>query len=101
MVRESCSGVSSDDTPFSTYSVPAPLGGASTLFLGNAQGVRWSPDGRQDAYALAGSSAGDAIWIADGDGGNARLLARAEGNLHKHWPSWSAMMGGTSTSIIP
>jgi eukaryotic-like serine/threonine-protein kinase len=74
-----------------TYSVPAPLGGAPSLFLGNGKmGARWSPDGRRIAYVLAGSSAGDAIWIADGDGSNERLLVQAEGNLHKHWPSWSA-----------
>ena len=75
------SGVSSDATAYSTYTVPAPLGGAPSLFLGNAQGVRWSPDGRRIAYVLAGSSAGDAIW---------RVLVPKEGNLHKHWPSWSA-----------
>ncbi len=84
------SGVSSPDTPYSMYSVPAPLGGPPSLFLKAAQGVTWSPDGRQIAYVVAGSSAGDAIWIADGDGSNARPLVPAEGNLHKHWPSWSA-----------
>ncbi len=74
-----------------TYSVPAPLGGVPSLFLeGGNQGVRWSPDGLRIAYVLAGGSAGDAIWIADADGSNARPLVQAEGNLHKHWPSWSA-----------
>ncbi|MCM3880677.1 MAG: protein kinase [Vicinamibacterales bacterium] len=75
----------------STYSVPAPLGGVPSLFLGTGRhGVRWSPDGLRIAYVLAGGSAGDAIWIADADGRNERPLVQAEGNLHKHWPSWSA-----------
>ncbi len=82
-------GVTSDAAAYSTYSVQAPLGGAPSIFLKSTHGVRWSPDGRRIAYVIAGSSAGDAIWIADGDGGNAQLLVRAEGNLHKHWPSWS------------
>jgi eukaryotic-like serine/threonine-protein kinase len=74
-----------------TYSVPAPLGGVPSRFLeSGSAGVRWSPDGRRIAYVRAGSSAGDAIWIADGDGNNARVLVRAEGNVHVHWPSWSA-----------
>ena len=84
-------GGPTDTTSNSTYSVPAPLGGVPSLFLRNGiQGVRWSPDGSRIAYVLAGGSAGDAIWTADADGSDERPLARAEGNLHKHWPSWSA-----------
>ena len=84
-------GGPTDATSNSTYSVPAPLGGVPSLFLGNGiHGVRWSPDGLRIAYVLAGGSAGDAIWTADADGSNERPLVRAEGNLHKHWPSWSA-----------
>ena len=81
----------SEATNNATYSVPAPLGGLPSRFLENGvAGVRWSPDGRRIVFVLAGSSAGDALWIADADGSNRRLLVRPEGNVHAHWPSWSA-----------
>jgi Tol biopolymer transport system component len=84
-------GGPTEATNNATYSVPAPLGGVPSRFLANGvHGVRWSPDGTRIAYTLAGGSAGDAIWLAAADGTNPRLLVRAEGNLHKHWPSWSA-----------
>ena len=84
-------GGPTEATANSTYSVPAPLGGVPSRFLENGiAGARWSPDGKRLAFTLAGGSAGDAIWIADADGSNRRLLVRAEGNIHAHWPSWSA-----------
>ncbi len=84
-------GGPTEATSNATYSVPAPLGGVPSRFLpSGVAGARWSPDGTRIAYTLAGGSAGDAIWLAAADGTNPRLLVRAEGNLHKHWPSWSA-----------
>jgi Tol biopolymer transport system component len=52
-------------------------------------GLRWSLDGRQIAYIRAGGSAGDALYIADADGTNARELVKAQGGRHIHWPAWS------------
>jgi eukaryotic-like serine/threonine-protein kinase len=84
-------GGPTETTNNAVYSVPAPLGGVPSRFLpGGVFGARWSPDGTRIAYTLAGGSAGDAIWLAAGDGTNPRLLVRAEGSLHKHWASWSA-----------
>ena len=84
-------GGPTDTTANATYSVPAPLGGVPSVFLERGRfGLRWSPDGQRIAYVMAGGSTGDAIWIADRDGSNERVLVQVEGNLHKHWPSWSA-----------
>ena len=52
-------------------------------------GMRWSPDGTRMAFIRAGSTAGDAIWVADGDGTNRREIVPASGGLHMHWLSWS------------
>ena len=35
------------------------------------------------------SSRGDALVVADSDGGNQRELVPARGGRHVHWPAWS------------
>ena len=76
---------------FSNWEVPAPLPGVPHKLLGDGQvGARWSPDGRRLAYIRAGSSAGDALWVADGDGTNSREIIKARGGIHIHWPTWSS-----------
>ena len=75
---------------FSTFEIPAPLPGAPRALLdAGFLGMRWSPDGTRMAFIRAGSTAGDAIWVADGDGTNRREIVPASGGLHMHWLSWS------------
>jgi len=76
--------------PFSTYEIPAPLPGPPRALLDAPfQGMRWSPDGKRMAFIRPGATAGDAIWVADGDGTNRRELVPASGGVHLHWLSWS------------
>ena len=80
-----------EPTSFATWVVPAPLGGVPRRFLtGGNRAVRWSRDGTRLVYVEAGSSAGDALWVADADGGNPKEIAPRRGGMHKHWPTWSA-----------
>ena len=75
---------------FSTFEIPAPFAGAPRALLDvGFLGMRWSPDGTRMAFIRAGSTAGDAIWVADGDGTNRREIVPASGGLHMHWLSWS------------
>jgi len=75
---------------FSTYEIPAPLPGPPRALLeAGFQGMRWSPDGKRMAFIRGGGTAGDAIWVADGDGSNRRELVKANGGAHMHWASWS------------
>jgi serine/threonine protein kinase len=77
---------------FSTYEIPAPLPGPPRALFEEgfqAQGMRWSPDGKRMAFIRPGGTAGDAIWVADGDGTNRRELVKASGGAHMHWVSWS------------
>lgn len=75
---------------FSTWEIPAPLPGDPRKLLDDGfLGMRWSPDGRQITFIRAGSSAGDALWIADEDGTNRREIVKANGGVHIHWPTWS------------
>ena len=74
-----------------SWIIPAPLGGQPRPALDPPnQGLTWSPDGRRIGYMRAGGSAGDALWIADADGGNPREILPATGGLHAHWLRWSA-----------
>jgi serine/threonine protein kinase len=76
--------------PFSTYEIPAPLPGPPRPLLeAGFQGMRWSPDGKRMTFIRAGGTAGDAIWVADGDGTNRREIVQASGGVHRHWVSWS------------
>jgi Tol biopolymer transport system component len=77
---------------FSTYEIPAPLPGPPRALFEEgfqAQGMRWSPDGKRIAFIQPGGTRGDAIWAADGDGTNRRELVPHSGGLHRHWLSWS------------
>jgi len=69
--------------------MPAPVGGVPRKFLTNARAARWSPDGTKIMYVVAGGSSGDALHVADADGGNAVEITRRLGGMHKHWPAWS------------
>ena len=73
---------------FASWVIPAPLGGmVRKLVPGRA--VRWARDGARIVYVAPGASAGDALWVSDPDGGNAREIAPRRGGVHRHWPVWS------------
>ena len=75
---------------FDTWLVPAPLGGTPRKFVDTAGALRWSSDGARIVYVRPGETRGDAIVVADGNGGNPRDLVAARGGWHTHWPAWSA-----------
>ncbi len=81
---------SSGATQVSTYVIGAPLGGTPRLMVAGALCVRWSPNGAKLVYMKPGGSAGDALWVSDADGGNAKEILPVSGGLHAHWPAWSA-----------
>jgi eukaryotic-like serine/threonine-protein kinase len=77
-------------TAFATYEIPAPFPGPPRALLDTSLlGMRWSPDGKRMAFIRAGANAGDAIWVADGDGTNRREIVPANNGLHRHWLTWS------------
>ncbi len=47
-----------------------------------------APDGRQIVFCRAATGEGPAIWIADADGGNARLVTRGVDDLGADHPRW-------------
>src|SRR6185295_3772306 len=70
---------------FATWEVPAPLPGVPHKLLDDGfLGMRWALDGRHITFIRAGSSAGDALWIADADGANRRELIQARDGIHIH-----------------
>jgi Tol biopolymer transport system component len=73
-------------SPASVSLVPT-LGGAPRPFLNTAVMAVWSPDGSRVAYHEA--SAGDPIYLADGDGRNPRRLFVTDPGQHSHFLSWS------------
>ena len=77
-------------TRFSSWVIPAPLGGVPTrrLQIPNA-GLQWSPDGTRIAFVRTGGPLGDALVVAEPDGQNETVLAKRAGALHIHWPRWS------------
>ena len=79
------------DPAFSTWEVPAPLPGVPRRVLnaGTGNGMRWSPDGKQIVFIKPGSAAGDALFVADADGSNARQIIPPLNGMHIHWPAWS------------
>jgi Tol biopolymer transport system component len=83
-------GASPSPAGFKSWALPAPLGGAPRQFLANGHAVRFSPDGRRIVFVVAGSTRGDALMVADADGGNQREILKSRGGLHAHWPAWSA-----------
>ena len=74
---------------YDTWIIPAPAGGVPRKLLSTLQAMQWSPDGKQIACIRAASSRGDALVVADSDGGNQRELVPARGGRHVHWPAWS------------
>jgi Tol biopolymer transport system component len=75
--------------PFSTWEVPAPLPGAPRRVLDVGNGMRWSPDGKQTVFIKPGAAAGDALFVGDADGANARQIIPPQNGLHVHWPVFS------------
>ena len=75
-------------TDFTTWVVPAPLGGTPRRLVQRGMGARWSPDGRRIAYISPGGGGGDALFTSDADGGNEKELQRTA--LHLHAPAWSS-----------
>ena len=47
------------------------------------------PGRKANRVHSAASSRGDALVVADSDGGNQRELVPARGGRHVHWPAWS------------
>jgi serine/threonine-protein kinase len=74
---------------YDTWIIPAPAGGVPRKLLSTLQAMQWSPDGKQIACVRAASSRGDALVVADSDGGNQRDVVPARGGRHVHWPAWS------------
>ncbi len=75
---------------YSTWLLPAPLPGQPRKLLEeNMVAMRWSPDGKRISFINAGGAAGDALWVADEDGGNRREILPARDGMHVHWPTWS------------
>lgn len=65
------------------------VGGRPRVFLGeNVVNPVWSPDGARLAYQM--SSAGDPIFVADGDGSNPRQIFRDTPDKHNHYLVWGA-----------
>jgi serine/threonine protein kinase/Tol biopolymer transport system component len=66
------------------------MGGPSRFFLAeHALNVTWSPDGTRLVYLTY--DAGDALFVADSTGGNARRIFIGENGLgdHNHFMVWS------------
>ena len=62
--------------------------GSPATFLGTlAVNVTWSPKGDRLVYHTR--EAGDPIYVADADGENGRVIARADENSHQHYQAWS------------
>ena len=76
--------------PFATWEIPAPLPGVPRKLLDDGLlGMRWAPNGREITFIRAGAAAGDALWVAEGDGTNRREIVPARDGIHIHWPTWS------------
>jgi Tol biopolymer transport system component len=75
---------------FSTWEIPAPLPGVPHKLLNeNFLGARWSLDGTKLTFIKAGAASGDALFVADADGGNRREIITPRDGMHVHWPAWS------------
>jgi Tol biopolymer transport system component len=72
---------------FDTLIVPM-IGGALRPFIENAVSVAWTRDGTKLAYHLY--TPGDATFIADGDGSNARQIFIDKPGFHDHFPAFSS-----------
>jgi Tol biopolymer transport system component len=64
------------------------MGGTPRAFLpANTGNVAWSLDRSRLAYHLFNN--GDAMFVADGNGGNAQRIFISENGEHNHFPAWS------------
>ncbi len=63
------------------------IGGAPRVFLPNAVEAAWSPDHSRIAYYAP--APGDPIFIADRNGGNARMICVEKPGIHQHYVTWS------------
>ncbi len=75
-------------TDYTTWSVPAPLGGTPRKLFDRGLGSRFSPDGRRIAFVRPGGGGGDAIFVCDADGANEKEIYRTP--IHAHEPAWSS-----------
>ena len=71
--------------PASVWMMPVG-GGEAQPFLKGAVMAAWSPDGSRMAYH---QSAGDPIYVADANGGNARRILVSDPAIHNHYLTWS------------
>jgi serine/threonine protein kinase len=74
---------------FDTWVIPGPVGGAPRKLISGVPAIQWSPDGRQMAYSVPGSTRGDQLTVASSDGTGERTLVAREGGRHIHWFVWS------------
>jgi serine/threonine protein kinase/Tol biopolymer transport system component len=74
---------------FDSWVISAPGGGVPRKLVEGGRATRWSPDGSRIAYVRPGAAAGDALYIADADATNERLLLPVRGGMHVHWPTWA------------
>jgi len=58
-----------------------------TPFLKTAVMAAWSPDGRKLAYHE--TTPADPVFVADGDGSNAKRIFLSDPGIHNHYLSWS------------
>ena len=64
------------------------LGGPARNFLGpETTNVEWSPGG--DRIVYYDQTAGDPLFVADGDGSNPRKILEPPSGVHQHSPIWS------------
>src|SRR5262245_8299381 len=75
-------------TDYTTWSIPAPLGGTPRKLVERGLGSRFSPDGRRIVAVRAGGGGGDAIIVCDVDGANEKEIYRTP--IHAHEPAWSS-----------
>jgi Tol biopolymer transport system component len=74
---------------YDTWTIPGPVGGVPRKLLPTIPSVQWSPDGKQLAYTIAGSTRGDALAVSSSDGTGERMLVDRQGGRHVHWSAWS------------
>jgi eukaryotic-like serine/threonine-protein kinase len=74
---------------YDTWTIPGPVGGVPRKLLTTIPSVQWSPDGKQLAYTIAGSTRGDALAVSSSDGTGERVLVDRQGGRHVHWSAWS------------
>jgi Tol biopolymer transport system component len=72
---------------YTTWVLPAPLGGTPRKLLDRGPGARWSPDGRRLAFIRAGGGGGDALIVSGSDGSHEREILSSSD--HVHAPAWS------------